>query len=296
MQPQTTLRAAGVVLVRQGESDEEVAVIHRPHRNDWSLPKGKNDPDEHDAIAAVRETREETGYSVVLEAGLPRQQYYVDAQLKSVAYWRARAVDGQFVPNPEADELRWVTLADASELLTYPEDAEIVAEAIRLGPTTPLVLLRHGKAMARGDWAESDDERPLSEVGEDQARLLARLLPLFGVAVTITSPSKRCRDTLGPLSTQLGRPLDTDPRWSEQALNQDPRACRQALTQALKSPDALVVCTHRPNLSFLAERLDRAIVGGSDLADAKLPPGHAWILNRRTRRPRQIQSVTQLAP
>ena len=60
--------AAGAVLWRSnGDSSEpEVAVIHRPRYDDWSLPKGKVNPGETETVAAVREVHEETGHSANL--------------------------------------------------------------------------------------------------------------------------------------------------------------------------------------------------------------------------------------
>ena len=40
--------------------------MHRPEYDDWSFPKGKLDPGEHAAVAAVREVAEETGLDVRL--------------------------------------------------------------------------------------------------------------------------------------------------------------------------------------------------------------------------------------
>ncbi len=57
--------AAGAVLWRPGPDGThrpEVAVIHRPRYDDWSLPKGKVDPGETEAVTAVREIFEETGF------------------------------------------------------------------------------------------------------------------------------------------------------------------------------------------------------------------------------------------
>ena len=39
----------------------EVALVHRPRYDDWSLPKGKVDPGETEPVTAVREVEEETG-------------------------------------------------------------------------------------------------------------------------------------------------------------------------------------------------------------------------------------------
>ena len=63
--------AAGGVLWRPGyrESAAEIAVIHRPRYDDWSLPKGKVDPGETEPVTAVREVFEETGHHV--RAGPP---------------------------------------------------------------------------------------------------------------------------------------------------------------------------------------------------------------------------------
>ena len=55
--------AAGGVLFRPLDDGVEIAVVHRPRYDDWSLPKGKMDPRESLAAAAVRELQEETGIS-----------------------------------------------------------------------------------------------------------------------------------------------------------------------------------------------------------------------------------------
>ena len=43
------VRAAGAVLWRATEPEKvEVALVHRPRYDDWTLPKGKVEPFEHD--------------------------------------------------------------------------------------------------------------------------------------------------------------------------------------------------------------------------------------------------------
>ena len=65
--------AAGAVLWRPGDDPAvpEVAIIHRPRYDDWSLPKGKVDPGETEPVTAVREVAEETGYGASLGRRLP---------------------------------------------------------------------------------------------------------------------------------------------------------------------------------------------------------------------------------
>jgi 8-oxo-(d)GTP phosphatase len=39
------------------------------------------------------------------------------------------ALDGEFVPSGEVDEMRWLAPADAGPLLTYDRDRELLREA-----------------------------------------------------------------------------------------------------------------------------------------------------------------------
>ena len=57
------VRASGGVLWRAGVNGPEVAVVHRPRYDDWSLPKGHVEPDENPVVAGLREVVEETGFS-----------------------------------------------------------------------------------------------------------------------------------------------------------------------------------------------------------------------------------------
>jgi 8-oxo-dGTP diphosphatase len=38
-------------------------------------------------------------------------------------------IDGEFAPNDEVDEIRWVPVADVRELLTHADDYELVEAA-----------------------------------------------------------------------------------------------------------------------------------------------------------------------
>jgi 8-oxo-dGTP diphosphatase len=130
--------AGGVVWRAAGQDGEpvEVLVVHRPRYLDWSYPKGKREAnDADDAACAVREVTEETGYSVELGAELP-STVYRDAKHrpKRVRYWAMRAVGGEFEPNAEVDEVRWLPLAEARALLTYPHDRTVLdALAVAVG-------------------------------------------------------------------------------------------------------------------------------------------------------------------
>jgi 8-oxo-dGTP diphosphatase len=124
----TQVRAAGGVLVRDGR----VALIHRPKYDDWSLPKGKLEPDESWEAAALREVREETGMDCRLEEELPPVEYADRrGRPKTVRYWRMAPLgDAVFRASAEVDELRWMPLGHAVELLSYPHDRRLVTLAL----------------------------------------------------------------------------------------------------------------------------------------------------------------------
>ena len=125
------VKASGGVVWRRGASGVEVAIVHRPRYDDWSLPKGKLDPGESWEEAALREVREEIGLSCRLGRELPPVGYKDrKGRDKVVRYWMMEPVDGEFTPSEEVDEVRWLIPSAAAELLTYPHDRELVQEVL----------------------------------------------------------------------------------------------------------------------------------------------------------------------
>lgn len=121
------VRASGGVVVRAAEAGPEVAVVHRPGHDDWSLPKGKLAAGEGWQDAARREVQEETGLRCTLEEELEPASYRVRGdRLKVVRYWRMTPLGGDFQVSKEVDELRWLAPGEAAELLTYEHDRALV--------------------------------------------------------------------------------------------------------------------------------------------------------------------------
>ena len=126
------VRAAGGLVARERDGTIAIAVVHRPRYDDWSLPKGKLDPGETWEEAALREVEEEVGLRCRLGDELPPVGYRDNkGREKAVRYWLMEPVDGspRFTPNDEVDEMRWVDVAAAAALLSYPHDAELVRVA-----------------------------------------------------------------------------------------------------------------------------------------------------------------------
>ena len=123
------VRAAGGVVVRDGKEGPELALVHRPRYDDWSLPKGKLEKDESFRDGALREVEEETGLSCELGAELSPVRYRDrKGRRKVVRYWEMRATGGKFKENDEVDEVRWVSPKQAVELLDYEHDRKLVSE------------------------------------------------------------------------------------------------------------------------------------------------------------------------
>jgi 8-oxo-dGTP diphosphatase len=126
-----TVEAAGGLVVRESAELVEVAIVHRPRYDDWSLPKGKLNPGEEWASAALREVEEETGMRCELGEELGAVRYRDrKGRPKQVRWWRMRPLEGEFVPGDEVDELRWLAPAEALELLDYEQDRELVRRTL----------------------------------------------------------------------------------------------------------------------------------------------------------------------
>jgi 8-oxo-dGTP diphosphatase len=134
------IRAAGGVLWRRAPDDVgavEVAVIHRPRYDDWSLPKGKLAAGESELDAAVREILEETGFHVRVGRSLGVTRYAKETEdgtrPKVVRWWAMRAEAGGFTPTGEVDELVWLAPSEAAERLSRSTDVEVL-ERFAAGP------------------------------------------------------------------------------------------------------------------------------------------------------------------
>jgi 8-oxo-dGTP diphosphatase len=205
------IRAAGGVVWRTPPEGDglEVAVIHRPRYDDWSLPKGKLGAGEPEVEGAVREVLEETGYHVRVGRPLGETRYEkivgAASRPKVVRWWAMRAVSGGFSPTREVDELRWVPLADVELLLTRETDRELLHRFARgPAPTRSVLVVRHARAGSRSSWPGDDRERPLDDCGQAQADELVRLLAQFDVGTVWSADNARCVETVAPFADALG--------------------------------------------------------------------------------------------
>ena len=284
MASEELVRAAGVVLLRGAPDHREVLIVHRPRRQDWSLPKGKVDPGEHVLAAAVRECMEESSYLPRLGAPLPTLTYNALGRPKQVQYWVASARSNEpFVPNDEVDEIQWLPVAQARNRLTYEHDADTVEAAAALQPTVPLVFLRHAQAVKRADFKGAHDaSRPLTSKGKSQAKTLAPVLNAFGIESVHSSDATRCLETVKALAKLLGADIQQELDLSEEGFEQDERKVRKRMKQLSLHSQPTVICSHRPVLPALMDVLIGALDVDVDPAvwDTKLSPGSFIVVHR----------------
>jgi 8-oxo-dGTP diphosphatase len=267
----------------------EVALVHRPKYDDWTLPKGKLDDGEHVLAAAVREVREEIGHDIVLGRPLPLQRYTAKDRPKEVRYW-AGAVDGRgsFAPNDEVDEVAWLRPDQAQDRLTHRRDVDVLA-AFLADPvrTAPLILLRHGSAHPRKDWEADDALRPLAPAGMAQAEALAPLLACFRPTRVLSSDTRRCLDTLRPYAERERLAVVAEPLMSETGYHAQPGAAQARTLALLADGEPTVLCTHRPVLPVIAEVLCRQ--SGVPAPEVNLAPAAFWVLHVAGGRVRAVE-------
>jgi 8-oxo-(d)GTP phosphatase len=272
--PRKDVLAAGVVVFGPGK---RVLLVHRPRYDDWSFPKGKLDPGEHAAAAAVREVEEETGLHVRLGPPLSGQRYPIaGGRMKSVSYWAGRVVGDDDVsgyrPNAEIDQVGWIGYDAASERLSYEHDRDTLREARPLRRKThPLIVLRHGEARSRKAWRQDDRLRPLVQAGRHQAQRLVPLLAAYDVTRIVSSSSARCVETVGPYADTTGWKLELEDGLSEEDATAS--SVLEVVDGLVAAEEGAVVCTHRPVLP--------AVFDAIGVPDPKLPPGAMLVAHLR---------------
>lgn len=240
--------AAGAVLWRSGGKKSaktvEVAVIHRPRYDDWSLPKGKVDPGETAPVAAVREVLEETGQHCLLGRRLTTITYPIDQGVKKVHYWAARSTGGEFEPGNEVDNLVWLPVADAMKKLDYAQDRKVLRRFVKQPTDTQTVLVvRHGTAGSKSRFRGDDTKRPLDKKGRAQAEALVGQLLAFGATTIYAADRVRCHQTVEPLAAELGVAIHNEPNLTEEAYAKNAKRARQRALQIAQRAGTPVICT-----------------------------------------------------
>jgi 8-oxo-(d)GTP phosphatase len=268
------VRAAGGVVWRQGPESLEIALVHRPRYDDWSLPKGKLNRGEHPLAAAVREVYEETAVRATPRSRLPTIRYLTGQPgvEKLVDFWAMRAESwSPREPDHEIADVRWIAGTDALSLLSYVHDRGVVKAFLEQPPPSGVVaIVRHGNAGERGSWPGDDNERPLDTDGVAQSEQLASLLGLLAPRRIVSAMPKRCVQTMQPLAAYTDLVVETDPAFNEDAAADD---AADAVRDLAGATDTVVICSQGDLIPPVLCRLT-----GRVLADFATRKGTGWIV------------------
>jgi 8-oxo-(d)GTP phosphatase len=274
------IRAAGGVLWRSSASGAvEVALVHRPEYEDWSLPKGKLRRGEHPLVTACREVAEETGVRAIAGKRLEVEHYDTARGPKVVEYWAMHGPDAPFRPTREVDRLAWVPLAGVWRL-DYQGDAYAIdalgelTGSVRSG--SAVLLVRNARAVPAGRWHGAGSQRLLDVQGQEQAEALRRTLPAFGLSRLLSASEARFVDTMRPLGAELGVAVEIESAFGEEEYAARPR---HGLTLILELADAggtTAVCAPGAVIRHLLATL--AEDAGLDVREYPAVKGSVWAL------------------
>jgi 8-oxo-dGTP diphosphatase len=138
--------------------------------------------------------------------------------------------DARPLPTPAADRAGQPTDDGDERRAAGREDA---------GPTTTLLVVRHGHAGDRERWEGPDEHRPLTKKGRDQAAGLVELLTRFDVGRILSSRYVRCLETVVPLACDRRRSIEVHPALAEGSSVLDVRTLVGELAGTTS-----VLCTH----------------------------------------------------
>ena len=252
--------AAGALVWRLKNDKLQVLVVHRPRYDDWSFPKGKAEPGESMVLTAIREVAEETGRQIVLGRYLGKaRRRLVSGRKKRTLYWAAQVLPehgpGEGLraavkpaSKREIDKVRWWKVEKAARKLTHADDKRLLARLVDWYESgqlqvRSLVLVRHAKAVSRATWGygiNSEITRPLvMGRGQAQARDVAALLSAYGVGELVSSPWKRCVDTLAPYAHGCGLDLRSDEAFTEVSALMAPELMQASFRDLLERGSAL---------------------------------------------------------
>lgn len=301
--PEAKVLAAGGIVWRstsgtarptRGE-DIEIAVVHRPKYDDWSLPKGKVDPGEQMVVTARREVAEETGFTATCGRVVGDQRYTVAAGPKFVRYWAMHDVTGAFEAQDEVDVLRWLPPDKAAAQLDYPHDRGLLNSFAALPPaTTTILIVRHGRAGSKKHWKADDLLRPLDPTGLVSSERLAGVADCYQPRRVLSAEPVRCLQTVQPAAARLGVPVEVEPMLGKTAAGQASRAAVRLVRGLVADGEPAVVCSQGEVIPDLIRGLAEG--GEVRIGTLNARKGSVWALSFADGRLVDADYLPDLAP
>ncbi|CQB85975.1 pyrimidine (deoxy)nucleoside triphosphate pyrophosphohydrolase [Chlamydia trachomatis] len=259
------------------DDDFELCLVYRPKYDDWSWPKGKNEPKESHRHTAVREVGEETGYAVTLGPHIAQIEYPLENEgkksisksgaknssqnnnktevVKRIHYWMMREIDenaamkrlpafGPIKPAKptEIGNVIWLTPSKARKKLTHDSDRKVLdafLEKLHASQTEykTLILVRHGKAESRKSWQGSEATRPITPLGSAASYALGRELACYAPNRIVSSPWKRCMETVATFAHDSSLYIEQIAELTEDHHENKPKSTLSVLISEIQNLD-----------------------------------------------------------
>ncbi len=127
----------GVIALHRSSTVDQICLVYHQHTKFWGFPKGHPNENENPTECALRELKEETGLVVKkLDADVIFSERYMFVRdekrvNKRVSYFIGDVESTNLdVDGVEISEARWVTLKEASMILSYPEARRVLQEVM----------------------------------------------------------------------------------------------------------------------------------------------------------------------
>lgn len=283
------------------DDDFELCLVYRPKYDDWSWPKGKNEPKESHRHTAVREVGEETGYAVTLGPHIAQIEYPLENEgkksisksgaknssqnnnktevVKRIHYWMMREIDenaamkrlpafGPIKPAKptEIGNVIWLTPSKARKKLTHDSDRKVLdafLEKLHDGQTEykTLILVRHGKAESRKSWQGSEATRPITPLGSAASYALGRELACYAPNRIVSSPWKRCVETVATFAHYSSLSIEQIAELTEDHHENKPKSTLSVLISEIQNLDCNAQNTEANINNSTVMCLHRPIIG-----------------------------------
>jgi len=247
------ITGAGAVVIRDGPAGPEVLLISTSQPGDWTLPHGKLEPDEYQPVCAVRIVVALAGVRIRLGVPLGQIRRVENGRALRTSYWRARAISAdQHGPKAGRGSFAWFPLSEAVHLVGEAEERSLIEHAGSWPDSTPILIVRHGKAMLRSAWSGRDQARPLTSRGRRQSQRLVGLLEAYDVTRLVSSTSIRCMKTLQPFAklhrTEVVGWTTLTEEQAEKNLKAVDKLVRRLVSETVESGAPMAISGHRPVL------------------------------------------------
>ena len=137
-------------------------------------------------------------------------------------------------------------------------------------------IVRHSLAVPRKQWEGDDDDRPLTKRGSAQSEVLARWSTGVELSSVLSSPTRRCLDTVIGIAAAHGLPVIAR---GELAIG-DGRPAKDLVAALLADDAEVLICTHGENLLPILRGVRPRAISGTKRGAAK---GSVWTLMQTDR-------------